>query len=331
MFPFRFYAATGDAVAQLDSLNGESVDVSLNLEGRGVMCRAYPRAPTSLSLLPSYSLPHLHHRCDNRVRSTTRPHVWSGSCPISPPAPSPSSSPTSKAVPRSGSGIGRPCVRPSSGSCHPAEPHHRPPRRRSSRSSVMPCRPLSPPLRCGSRRARCPASAGAEAWPESVGPLRVRMALHTAAATPQDGDYLAPGLNRLSRLLAAAHGGQVLLSLATQDLPGTRCRQEQACVISVSIRYGTSIDPSASSSSSTPIYHPTFPPIRTLATRPNNLPLQPTPFLGREDQVAQVVIYSAVMTSGCSPSPTRRRRQDAPGAPSCRRSVGGLSRWRLVR
>ena len=32
-----------------------------------------------------------------------------------------------------------------------------------------------------------------------------------------------------------------------------------------------------------------FPPIRTLATRPNNLPLQPTPFLGREDQVARVV------------------------------------------
>ena len=51
-----------------------------------------------------------------------------------------------------------------------------------------------------------------------MGPLRVRMALHTAAATPQDGDYLAPGLNRLARLLAAGHGGQVLLSLATQDL-----------------------------------------------------------------------------------------------------------------
>src|SRR5215212_1035540 len=46
-----------------------------------------------------------------------------------------------------------------------------------------------------------------ESWSESVGPVRVRMALHTAAATPQDGDYLAPGLNRLSRLLAAGHGG----------------------------------------------------------------------------------------------------------------------------
>ena len=35
---FRLFAATGDAVAQVDSFNGETVDVSLNLEGRGVMC-----------------------------------------------------------------------------------------------------------------------------------------------------------------------------------------------------------------------------------------------------------------------------------------------------
>ena len=42
MNPFRLYVATGDAVAQLDSLNGETVDVSLNLEGRGVMCLAVP-------------------------------------------------------------------------------------------------------------------------------------------------------------------------------------------------------------------------------------------------------------------------------------------------
>ena len=40
MFPCRLYAATGDAVAQLDSLDGERVNASLNLEGRGVMCIA---------------------------------------------------------------------------------------------------------------------------------------------------------------------------------------------------------------------------------------------------------------------------------------------------
>jgi hypothetical protein len=42
MQPFRIFAATGDAVAQLDSRNGETVVVSLNLEGRGVMCVAVP-------------------------------------------------------------------------------------------------------------------------------------------------------------------------------------------------------------------------------------------------------------------------------------------------
>jgi hypothetical protein len=40
MFPFRLYAATGDAVAQIDSLDGERADVTLNLEGRGIMCVA---------------------------------------------------------------------------------------------------------------------------------------------------------------------------------------------------------------------------------------------------------------------------------------------------
>src|SRR5690349_16515842 len=40
MGPFHLYAATGDAVAQLDSLNGETVVASLNLEGRGVTCVA---------------------------------------------------------------------------------------------------------------------------------------------------------------------------------------------------------------------------------------------------------------------------------------------------
>jgi hypothetical protein len=42
MSHFRLFAATGDAVAQLDSLDGEAIDVSLNLEGRGVMCVSVP-------------------------------------------------------------------------------------------------------------------------------------------------------------------------------------------------------------------------------------------------------------------------------------------------
>jgi class 3 adenylate cyclase len=51
-----------------------------------------------------------------------------------------------------------------------------------------------------------------ERWAEST-PLRVRMALHMGAAEERDGDYFGPPLNRVARLLSAAHGGQVLLSL----------------------------------------------------------------------------------------------------------------------
>jgi photosystem II stability/assembly factor-like uncharacterized protein len=40
MFPFRLFATTGDAVAQLDSVDGERVVAELNLEGRGAMCVA---------------------------------------------------------------------------------------------------------------------------------------------------------------------------------------------------------------------------------------------------------------------------------------------------
>jgi LuxR family maltose regulon positive regulatory protein len=48
--------------------------------------------------------------------------------------------------------------------------------------------------------------------------LRVRVALHTGVAELRDGDYFGPPLNRVARLLAAAHGGQILLSLATEEL-----------------------------------------------------------------------------------------------------------------
>src|SRR5215217_8040505 len=128
-----------------------------------------------------------------------------------------------------------------------------------------------------------------ESWPESLGPLRVRVAVHTAAATPQDGDYLAPGLNRLARLLAAAHGGQVLLSLATQDLARDSLPPEASLRDLGEHPLRDLYRPERVFQLLYPDLPADFPPIRTLATHPNNLPLQPTPFLGREDQVRQVV------------------------------------------
>ena len=57
-----------------------------------------------------------------------------------------------------------------------------------------------------------------EAGDNNVLRLKVRMALHTGTAEERDGDYFGQTLNRVARLLAIGHGGQVLLSQATCDL-----------------------------------------------------------------------------------------------------------------
>lgn len=49
-------------------------------------------------------------------------------------------------------------------------------------------------------------------------PLRVRMGIHTGLVELRDGDYLGRPVNRVARLMSAGHGGQILLSLATQQL-----------------------------------------------------------------------------------------------------------------
>src|SRR3954452_8053061 len=48
-------------------------------------------------------------------------------------------------------------------------------------------------------------------WGET-GPLGVRMSVDVGEVEARGGDYFGPVLNRAGRLLAAAHGGQVLLS-----------------------------------------------------------------------------------------------------------------------
>jgi predicted ATPase len=56
-----------------------------------------------------------------------------------------------------------------------------------------------------------------EPWPEAVS-LSVRMGLHSGVSHERDGDYFGPVVNRTARLMAAAHGGQVVASAATVAL-----------------------------------------------------------------------------------------------------------------
>ena len=48
--------------------------------------------------------------------------------------------------------------------------------------------------------------------------LKVRIGLHTGTADFRDGEYIGPTLNRAARVMAAAHGDQILVSSTTADL-----------------------------------------------------------------------------------------------------------------
>jgi predicted ATPase/class 3 adenylate cyclase len=123
-----------------------------------------------------------------------------------------------------------------------------------------------------------------------LGPLRVRMALHAGEAIPDaHGDYLAAPLNRLARLLSTGYGGQILLAQTVQQLTrgalpaGTELRDLGEH------RLRDLLEPERVYQLLHPDLPDQFPPLKSLENRPNNLPLQPTPFLGREHEVQQIV------------------------------------------
>ena len=128
-----------------------------------------------------------------------------------------------------------------------------------------------------------------------IGPLRARMAIHMAqlddlrtGCYESDGDYLGPALHRCARLMATAHGGQILLSeraaavvaidpettVGLRDLGRHRLRDlaDREHVFQL-------IHPDLWSE---------FPPLRSVDSFPGNLPKQATSFIGRRRELAEL-------------------------------------------
>ncbi|MGB8361441.1 MAG: NB-ARC domain-containing protein, partial [Acidimicrobiia bacterium] len=122
-------------------------------------------------------------------------------------------------------------------------------------------------------------------WP-TPRPLRVRMALHTGAADLQLGDYYGTAVNRAARLRAIAHGGQTIISASTWELvrdtlpAGLSARDLGAHVLKDLNRpehvYQLDVEGLEGQ----------FPPLASLGATPNNLPLQLTGFVGRDEELA---------------------------------------------
>jgi predicted ATPase/class 3 adenylate cyclase len=109
------------------------------------------------------------------------------------------------------------------------------------------------------------------------GPVHVRIGIHTGEAVVTDDGYVGIDVHRAARIMSAGHGGQVLLSESTRqsleangdllDLGEHRLKDLGAPhrLFQLGDR--------------------DFPPLRTLYR--TNLPIQPTPLVGRERELAE--------------------------------------------
>jgi hypothetical protein len=112
--------------------------------------------------------------------------------------------------------------------------------------------------------------------------LPVRMGIATGEAELRGTDYFGAVLNRAARVIAAGHGGQILLAESTAvlisgvDLVDLGPRRRR------SADRGRAV-PGPSGGPSTD-----FPPLRALDASPGNLRPAVTSFIGRESEVAEV-------------------------------------------
>src|SRR4029453_4061781 len=125
-----------------------------------------------------------------------------------------------------------------------------------------------------------------EPWTET-GPLRARMGLHTDEGRMRaPGEYMNQPLDGGPRLLATAHGGQVLLSDATAGVTRGRLPESVELVDLGEHRLRDLAEPMRVFQLTHPDLPREFPAIRSLDALPGNLPAQLTSFVGREPELA---------------------------------------------
>src|SRR4029453_5229813 len=127
----------------------------------------------------------------------------------------------------------------------------------------------------------------AEPWDTSTA-LHVRMALHSGVVEVRNGDYFGLQLSRIARLLAAGHGGQILLSQAAVELVREQLTPELTLRHLGRYQLKDLSDPQHIFQLLAPNLPADFPPLKTLELHRTNLPAQSTVLIGRAQEVATV-------------------------------------------
>ena len=137
-----------------------------------------------------------------------------------------------------------------------------------------------------------------ETWGPGA-PLRARMALHTGTAQPRGDDWFGPTLNRAARLLTSAHGGQIVMSLTTEELALDDPPAGIGWVDLGEHQLAGLERPHQVFQVTHAGLQRHFPPLRSLGTHRHNLPAALSPFVGRLaelDAVAQLLTTARLLS-----------------------------------
>ena len=118
--------------------------------------------------------------------------------------------------------------------------------------------------------------------------LRARCGMHAGIVERRDDDYYGSPVNRAARIMAAAHGGQVLLSEEVAEAVAARLAPEMGLRDLGRVRLRDLARPERVFQLLHPALRPDFPALRSLEKTPNNLPHALTTFVGRERELAEL-------------------------------------------
>ena len=131
-----------------------------------------------------------------------------------------------------------------------------------------------------------------EDWGKS--PVKVRMGINTGTAlasvdTDHSGGYKGyTAMARVQRIMSAGHGGQVLISLATEELVRDDLPENVSLLDMEECRLKDLIRPERIHQLVIQDLPDEFPPLKTLDIHRHNLPIQLTSFIGREKEIADI-------------------------------------------
>src|SRR6266496_3609687 len=136
---------------------------------------------------------------------------------------------------------------------------------------------------------------GKEEWPSEV-PLRVRVGIHTGKA---DADYRGAHVNRAARIRAIGHGEQILLSAVTAGIVRGTLPDGTSLIDLGQHRLRDVSDMEHVFQLAHPDFRENFPPLRSVSSFRQNLPVQLTSFVGRgreRKEVAALIDDHRVVT-----------------------------------